>query len=133
MTTKEKPKSSNESNHIRYLRKEIGNGDIDSEINKQLKTSRKNKVQNQLKKMKEPMKKFENDIQKKSQRGLLSSRIQNFNTQLKKDIHKVKENQKKLNQKLQNIPYENNKNPNNFFSKKKDYLIQYKILKIMPI
>ena len=119
MTTKEKPKSSNESTHIRYLRKEIGNGDIDSEINKQLKTSRKNKVHNQLKKMKEPMKKFENDLQKKSQRGLLTTRINNFNTQLKKDIRKVNENQKKLNQKLKNIPYENNKNPNNFFSKKK--------------
>ena len=42
MTTKEKNKS-NDSTHIRYLRKEIGNGDIDSEINKQLKTSKKKK------------------------------------------------------------------------------------------
>ena len=33
MATKEKDKS-NESNHIRYLRKELGNGDIDSEIKK---------------------------------------------------------------------------------------------------
>ena len=37
MATKEKDKSNN-STHIRYLRKEIGNGDIDSEINKQLKS-----------------------------------------------------------------------------------------------
>ena len=118
MATKEKDKSNN-STHIRYLRKEIGNGDIDSEINKQLKTSRKNKIHNQLKKMKEPMKKFENDLKKKSQRGFLTARIQNFNTQLKNDIRKVNENQKKLNQKLKNIPYENKKNPNNFFSKKK--------------
>ena len=118
MATKEKEKSNN-SNHIRYLRKEIGNGDIDSEINKQLKTSRKNKVHNQLKKMKEPMKKFENDLQKKSLHRPLSTRIQNFNTQLKQDIRKVNENQKKLNQKLKNIPYSNKNNPNNFFSKKK--------------
>ena len=118
MTTKEKNKS-NDSTHIRYLRKEIGNGDIDSEINKQLKTSKKKEEHKQLKKMKEPMKKFENDLQKKSQRGLLSSRIHNFNTQLKKDLRKVNENQKKLNKKLKNIPYENKKNPNNFFSKQK--------------
>ncbi len=118
MATKEKDKSNN-STHIRYLRKEIGNGDIDSEINKQLKSSRKNKIQIQLKKMKEPMKKFENDLKKKSQRGFLTTRIQNFNTQLRNDIRKVNENQKKLNQKLKNIPYENKKNPNNFFSKKK--------------
>ena len=118
MTTKEKNKS-NDSTHIRYLRKEIGNGDIDSEINKQLKISKKKEEHKQLKKMKEPMKKFENDLQKKSQRGLLSSRIHNFNTQLKKDLRKVNENQKKLNKKLKNIPYENKKNPNNFFSKQK--------------
>ena len=118
MTTKEKNKS-NDSTHIRYLRKEIGNGDIDSEINKQLKTSKKKEEHKQLKKMKEPMKKFENELQKKSQRGLLSSRIHNFNTQLKKDLRKVNENQKKLNKKLKNIPYENKKNPNNFFSKQK--------------
>ena len=42
MATKEKEKNkSNESNHIRYHRKELGNGDIDSEIKKQLKTSKK--------------------------------------------------------------------------------------------
>ena len=36
MATKEKEKNkSNESNHIRYHRKELGNGDIDSEIKKQ--------------------------------------------------------------------------------------------------
>ena len=120
MATKEKEKNkSNESNHIRYHRKELGNGDIDSEIKKQLKTSKKQIVNNQLKKMKEPMKKFENDLQKKSKKRPLTSRIQNFNKQLKKDIRKVNENQKKLNKKLQNIPYENKKNPNNFFSKQK--------------
>ena len=118
MATKEKDKS-NESNHIRYLRKELGNGDIDSEIKKQLKTSKKKIVNNQFKKMNEPMKKFENDLQKKMQKRPLSSRIQNFNNQLKKDIRKVNENQKKLNKKLQNVPYENKKNPNNFFSKQK--------------
>ena len=118
MATKEKNKS-NDSNHIRYLRKEIGNGDIDSEINKQLKTSKKKSLHNQLKKMKEPMKKFENELQKKTQKRPLSSRIQDFNNQLKKDLRKVNENQKKLNKKLQNIPYENKKNPNNFFSKQK--------------
>ena len=48
---------------IRYLRKEIGNGDIDSEINKQLKATKRRLEHNQLKKMKEPMKKFENDLQ----------------------------------------------------------------------
>ena len=65
------------------------------------------------------MKKFENDLQKKSLHRPLSTRIQNFNTQLKQDIRKVNENQKKLNQKLKNIPYSNKNNPNNFFSKKK--------------
>ena len=65
MATKEKDKS-NDSNHIRYLRKEIGNGDIDSEIKKQLKTTKKKIVNTQFKKMKEPMKKFENDLQKKN-------------------------------------------------------------------
>ena len=124
MSTKVKNKlnqsnQSKQSTHVRYLRKELGNGDIDSEIKKQLKTSRKNNLQNQLKKMKEPMKKFENDLQKKSQHRPLSSRIQDFNTKLKKDLRKVNENQKKLNQKLKNIPYENKKNPNNFFSKQK--------------
>ena len=69
MATKEKDKS-NESNHIRYLRKELGNGDIDSEIKKQLKTSKKKTVSNQFKKMNEPMKKFENDLQKKCKKDL---------------------------------------------------------------
>ena len=120
MATKEKEKNkSNESNHIRYHRKELGNGDIDSEIKKQLKTSKKQIVNNQLKKMKEPMKKFENDLQKKAKSRPLTARIKNFNKQLKKDIRKVNENQKKLNKKLQNIPYDNKKNPNNFFSKQK--------------
>ena len=124
MATKEKSKEKNnnkskESNHIRYLRKGLGNGDIDSEIKKQLKTSKKNLVNNQLKKMKEPMKKFENDLQKKAKSRPLTARIKNFNKQLKKDLRKVNENQKKLNKKLQNIPYENKKNPNNFFSKQK--------------
>ena len=118
MSTKEKNKS-NQSTHVRYLRKEIGNGDIDSEINKQLKTTKKKVLHNQLKKMKEPMKKFENDLQKKTMKRPFTSRVQNFNNQLKKDLRKVNDNQKKLNRKLQNIPYENKKNPNNFFSKQK--------------
>ena len=108
----------NKSNHIRYLKKDIENGDIDSEINKELKQKNKKSVRNQLKKMKEPMKKFENDLQKKAQRRPQSTR-NNFDTQLKKDLRKVNENQKKLNQKLRNIPYNNKKNPNNFFSKQK--------------
>ena len=118
MSTKEKNKS-NQSTHVRYLRKEIGNGDIDSEINKQLKTTKKKVLHNQLKKMKEPMKKFENDLQKKTMKRPFTSRVQDFNNQLKKDLRKVNDNQKKLNRKLQNIPYENKKNPNNFFSKQK--------------
>ena len=109
---------SNQSNHIRYLRKEIGNGDIDSEINKELKLKNKKTVRHQLKKMKEPMKKFENDLQKKSHRRPQSTR-NNFDVQLKKDLRKVNENQKRLNQKLKNIPYNNKNNPNNFFSKQK--------------
>jgi hypothetical protein len=64
------------------------------------------------------MKKFENDLQKKARRRPQSTR-NNFDTQLKKDLRKVNENQKKLNQKLRNIPYNNQKNPNNFFSKQK--------------
>ena len=108
----------NKSNHIRYLKKDIDNGDIDSEINKELKQKNKKTVRNQLKKMKEPMKKFENGLQKKAQKRPQSTRT-NFDTQLKKDLRKVNENQKKLNQKLRNIPYNNKKNPNNFFSKQK--------------
>ena len=108
----------NKPNHIRYLKKGIDNGDIDSEIKKELKTKNKNSIRNQLKKMEEPMKKFENDLQKKARKRPQSSRT-NFDTQLKKDLRKVNENQKKLNQKLKNIPYENKKNPNNFFSKQK--------------
>ena len=108
----------NKSNHIRYLKKDIENGDIDSEINKELKQKDKKSVRNQLKKMKEPMKKFENDLQKKAQKRPQSTR-NNFDTQLKKDLRKVNENQKKLMQKLRNIPYNNKKNPNNFFSKQK--------------
>ena len=41
----------NRSNHIRYLKKEIGNGDIDSEIKKKLKAKNKKSVRGQLKKM----------------------------------------------------------------------------------
>ena len=118
MSTKTK-NLSNRSTHVRYLRKEIGNGDIDSEINKQLKITKKNSVHKQLKKMKEPMKKFENDLKKKSRKGPFTARIQNFNKDLKKYLRKVNDNQKQLNEKLKNTPYENNKNPNNFFSKKK--------------
>ena len=55
------------------------------------------------------MKKFENDLQKKAKSRPLTARIKNFNKQLKKDLRKVNENQKKLNKKLQNIPYENKK------------------------
>jgi len=109
----------NKSNHIRYLRKEIGNGDIDSDIKKQLKTNRRKKVQNQLKNMEKPMKKFENELQKKAQRRPQSTRNQNFDNQLKRDLRKVNENQRRLNQKLKNVPYSNKKNPNNFFSKQK--------------
>lgn len=109
----------NQSNHVRYLRKEIGNGDIDSDIKKQLKTNRKKKVQNQLKNMEKPMKKFENELQKKAQRRPQSTRNQNFDNQLKRDLRKVNENQRRLNQKLKNVPYSNKKNPNNFFSKQK--------------
>ena len=58
-------------------------------------------------------------FKKKTQKRPLSSRIHDFITQLKKDLRKVNENQKKLNKKLQNIPYENKKNPNSFFSKQK--------------
>ena len=108
----------NRSNHIRYLKKEIGNGDIDSEINKELKLKNKKTVRNQLQKMKEPMKKFENGLQKKAQKRPQSTR-NNYDYQLKKDLRKVNENQKKLNQKLRNIPYNNKNNPNNFFSKQK--------------
>ena len=108
----------NKSNHIRYLKKEIGNGDIDSEINKELKLKNKKTVRNQLQKMKEPMKKFENGLQKKAQKRPQSTR-NNYDYQLKKDLRKVNENQKRLNQKLKNIPYNNKKNPNNFFSKQK--------------
>ena len=64
----------NKSNHIRYLKKEIGNGDIDSEISKQLKLKNKKTVRNQLHKMKEPMKKFENDLKKKSRKGPFTAR-----------------------------------------------------------
>ena len=109
----------NKSNHIRYLRKEIGNGDIDSEINKQLKSKNNRNVQNQLKNMKKPMKKFENDLQNKAKKRPQSTRNQNFDYQLKKDLRKVNQNQRQLNQKLKNIPYNNKNNPNNFFSKKK--------------
>ena len=35
---------------------------MDSEINKELKQKNRKSVQNKLKKMKEPMKKFENDL-----------------------------------------------------------------------
>ena len=108
----------NRSNHIRYLKKEIGNGDIDSEINKELKLKNKKTVRNQLQKMKEPMKKFENGLQKKAQKRPQSTR-NNYDYQLKKDLRKVNENQKKLYQKLRNIPYNNKNNPNNFFSKQK--------------
>ena len=109
----------NKSNHIRYLRKEIGNGDIDLDIKKELKTNRKKKVQNQLKNMEKPMKKFENELQKKAQRRPQSTRNQNFDKKLKRDLRKVNENQRRLNQKLRNVPYCNKKNPNNFFSKQK--------------
>ena len=107
----------NQSNHIRYLRKEIENGDIDSEIKKQLKASNKKTVRAQLKKIKEPMKKFENNIIKKAQKRPQSTR-NNFDFQLKKDLRKVNENQKILEKKLKNIPYNKN-NENNFFSKRK--------------
>ena len=108
----------NKSNHVRYLRKEIGNGDIDSEIKKKLKQTNKKSVRGQLDKMEKPMKKFENDLQKKAKKRPQSTR-NNFDYQLKKDLRKVNENQKKLNQKLKNIPYDNKKNPNNFFSNQK--------------
>ena len=109
----------NQSNHIRYLRKEIENGDIESDINKELKSTNKKTIRVQLKKMKEPMKKFENDLViKKTQKRPLSTR-NNFDSQLKKDLRKVNENQKLLNKKLGNIPYNNKNNPNNFFSKQK--------------
>ena len=107
----------NQSNHIRYLRKEIENGDIDSEIKKQLKASNKKTVRAQLKKIKEPMKKFENNIIKKAQKRPQSTR-NNFDFQLKKDLRKVNENQKILEKKLKNIPYNKN-NENYFFSKRK--------------
>ena len=107
----------NRSNHIRYLRKEIGNGDIDSEIKQKLRGKNKKTVRGQLNKMEEPMKKFENDLQKKAKKRPQSSRT-NFDYQLKKDLRKVNENQKRLNQKLKNVPFNNKKNPNYFFSKK---------------
>ena len=107
----------NRSNHIRYLKKEIGNGDIDSEIKKKLKAKNKKSVRGQLKKMEEPMKKFENDLQKKAKKRPQSTRT-NFDYQLKKDLRKVNENQKRLNQKLKNVPYDNKKNPNYYFSKR---------------
>ena len=34
----------NKSNHVRYLKKEIGNGDIDSEIKKKLKQTNQKSV-----------------------------------------------------------------------------------------
>ena len=108
----------NKSNHVRYLKKEIGNGDIDSEIKKKLKQTNQKSVRGQLNLMEKPMKKFENDLQKKARKRPQSSR-NNFDYQLKKDLRKVNENQKKLNQKLKNIPYDNKKNPNYFFSKQK--------------
>ena len=105
----------NKSNHVRYLIKEIGNGEIDSEIKKKLKQTNQKSVRGQLNLMEKPMKKFENDLQKKARKRPQSSR-NNFDYQLKKDLRKVNENQKKLNQKLKNIPYDNKKNPNYFFS-----------------
>ena len=107
----------NKSNHIRYLKKEIGNGDIDSEIKQKLKKTNQKTVRGQLNKMEEPMKKFENNLQKKAKKRPQSSR-NNYDYQLKKDLRKVNENQKKLNQKLKNVPF-NKKNSNNFFSKQK--------------
>ena len=63
------------------------------------------------------MKKFENNIIKKAQKRPQSTR-NNFDFQLKKDLRKVNENQKILEKKLKNIPYNKN-NENNFFSKRK--------------
>ena len=48
----------NKSNRIRYIKKDIDNGDIDPKINKELRQQNKKTVRNQLKKIKEPMKKF---------------------------------------------------------------------------
>ena len=109
----------NKSNHIRYLKKEIGNGDIDSEISKQLKLKNKKTARNQLHKMKEPMKKFENGLEQKKKQKRPQSTRSYFDAELKKSLRKVNENQKQLNQKLKNIPYNNKNNPNNFFSKQK--------------
>ena len=109
----------NKSNHIRYLKKEIGNGDIDSEISKQLKLKNKKTIRNQLHKMKESMKKFENGLEKKQKQKRPQSTRSYIDTEIKKSLRKVNENQKRLNQKLKNTPYNNKNNPNNFFSKQK--------------
>ena len=107
--------SSKQSTHIHYLKKELGNGDIDSDIKKKLKSSKSKALQNQLKKMEQPMKKFE------SKRFRPESANQNINEQkqFRKNIKKINENQKKLNQKLKNTQYNPKKNPNNYFSKTK--------------
>ena len=105
-----------QTKNIVYRKKSLGNGDLESDIKKQIKKGKSKALENQLKKVNQTMKQFE-----KSQKKFIpqsNKKMQNEANLLKKNIKKINKNQKELNKKLAQTQL-NSKNPNYFFSKNK--------------
>ena len=104
--------------NIMYRKKELGNGDLTSDIAKSLKQNKTKKskaLEEQLKKMGTSMSQFDKTMSKTNQKFYNSTKMQKEAEEFHKNLKKISKNQATLKEKLLNL---NNSNKKYYYSKK---------------